>query len=91
MLTMIFALFYIFTSLRVSSSTVDGQGLITVAVRIHLFDGMSRWASGVLASAASARSFSWRLSRSYEKSKGTATNNGNSNNKRKEMEKIRTP
>ena len=47
---MIFALFYIFTSLRVSSSTVDGQGLITVAVRIHLFDGMSRWASGVLVS-----------------------------------------
>ena len=93
MLTVIFALFPIFPSLRVSSSTADAQGRIpllstsisSVGCRVGPLEPVP-----VLDSAASVRGFSWRLAR-YEKSKGTATNNGNSNNKRKGMENEEDP
>jgi hypothetical protein len=69
------ALFSIFTSLCISTSTTDAQGLITVAIHIHLFSGKLSWPAEpapVLASAASVQYFSWCLF-GYEKSKGTTT------------------
>ena len=49
MLTVIFAIFAIFTALCVSTSAADSQGVITVAIHIHLFSGMSGWGSGACA------------------------------------------
>lgn len=73
MMIVIPALFSIFTSLCISSSTTDARGLVTVAIHIHSSVGC--WVGPaepvpVLASVINdVRNFSWRLSR-YEKSKG---------------------